>query len=106
MLLILFFGCLGLYFLLNWINSNGSKKNFHLVVSKKEIVILSGTNPDLAKKTASLLGIEMIKVKATKFENGESFVNIGADVSGKHVYIVTSIQGTVNDCLVKNPLTP
>lgn len=80
-----------------------TEKNSSFEARKNDLVVLSGsTNPDLTQKICENLGIQMNQIEKSQFTNGETLVNLGVDVGGKHVFIVqTSIQGTVNDNLVK-----
>ena len=53
------------------------------------IKILSGrANPDLAKKIASYIGVDLVDILITEFADSEIFVKIKEDIRGKDVYII------------------
>ena len=56
---------------------------------------------DLGEKIAKELGTELGKCKVSHFADGEILVEVGESVRGKHVYIVQSTSGPVNDNLME-----
>ena len=56
---------------------------------------------ELGQKIATELGTELGKCKVSHFADGEILVEIGESVRGKHVYIVQSTSGPVNDNLME-----
>ncbi|CAG8522518.1 17656_t:CDS:2 [Acaulospora morrowiae] len=64
----------------------------------RNIVIFGGSShPNLAEQIASRLGIQLGKVKLSKFSNQETNVEIHESVREKDVYIIQSGCGHVND---------
>ena len=56
---------------------------------------------DLGEKIAKELGTELGKCKVSHFADGEILVEVGESVRGKHVYIIQSTSGPVNDNLME-----
>ncbi|KAJ2726124.1 ribose-phosphate pyrophosphokinase [Coemansia sp. Benny D115] len=68
----------------------------------KNIVLLTGSShPHLAQKISESLGIELSACKLGKFSNQETSVEIKASVREKHVYIIQSGCGRVNDNVIE-----
>ncbi|KAJ2502267.1 ribose-phosphate pyrophosphokinase [Coemansia sp. RSA 1972] len=68
----------------------------------KNIVVLTGSShPKLAQKISESLGIELGSCKLGKFSNQESSVEIKDSVREKHVYIIQSGCGRVNDNVIE-----
>lgn len=66
------------------------------------IKVFSGSShPDIAKKIAARLGIELSKATTKYFSNKETRVEIGESVRGEDVYIVQSGCGDINDNLME-----
>jgi ribose-phosphate pyrophosphokinase len=66
------------------------------------IKIFSGnSNPELSRRIAARLGLELSKVELKKFSNKETSVEIGESVRGEDVYIIQSGSGEVNDMLME-----
>ncbi|XP_065185900.1 ribose-phosphate pyrophosphokinase 2-like [Sycon ciliatum] len=66
------------------------------------IKLFSGnSHPELSKRIAERLGIELGKVTLKKFSNQETSVEIGESVRGEDVYIIQSGCGEVNDNLME-----
>jgi len=72
------------------------------IVKMPNIKVFSGSsNPSLAQKIVTRLGIDLGKVETKKFSNLETSVELGESVRGEHVYIVQSGSGNVNDNLME-----
>ncbi|KAJ2226509.1 ribose-phosphate pyrophosphokinase [Coemansia sp. RSA 1722] len=68
----------------------------------KNIVLLTGSShPKLARKISETLGVELSECKLGKFSNQETSVEIKSSVREKHVYIIQSGCGRVNDNLIE-----
>jgi ribose-phosphate pyrophosphokinase len=58
-------------------------------VASSNIKLISGrANPDLAKKIAGYLGVELVDVFITEFADSEIFVKINEDIRGKDVFVI------------------
>jgi ribose-phosphate pyrophosphokinase len=68
----------------------------------RRMMVFSGThNPELSDGIAEQLGIELGKVKITKFANGEIYVRYQESVRGVHVFCVQTICRPVNSALME-----
>ncbi|OMJ07532.1 Ribose-phosphate pyrophosphokinase 2 [Smittium culicis] len=68
----------------------------------KDLALISGSShPSLAKGIADHLGIELLPVKLGKFSNQETSVEVAQSVRNKHIYIIQSACGNVNDHLIE-----
>ncbi|KAJ1943674.1 ribose-phosphate pyrophosphokinase [Linderina macrospora] len=68
----------------------------------KNIVVLTGSShPKLAQRICDNLGIELSECKLGKFSNQETSVEIKKSVREKHVYIIQSGCGRVNDNVIE-----
>ncbi|KAJ1933148.1 ribose-phosphate pyrophosphokinase, partial [Kickxella alabastrina] len=68
----------------------------------KNIVLLNGSShPQLAKKISECLGVELSSCTLGKFSNQETNVEIKSSVREKHVYIIQSGCGRVNDNVIE-----
>ncbi|KAJ1845331.1 ribose-phosphate pyrophosphokinase [Coemansia sp. RSA 2703] len=68
----------------------------------KNIVLLTGSShPKLAQRISEALGVELSECKLGKFSNQETSVEIKSSVREKHVYIIQSGCGRVNDNLIE-----
>ncbi|KAJ2490675.1 ribose-phosphate pyrophosphokinase [Coemansia sp. RSA 2050] len=68
----------------------------------KNIVLLTGSShPVLAKRIGESLGIELASCTLGKFSNQETSVEIKDSVREKHVYIIQSGCGRVNDNVIE-----
>lgn len=66
------------------------------------IQIISGSShPELAKKISKKLKISLTPVVIKNFANGETYVRIEKKVRGDDVFIVQTMNGAVNDCLME-----
>lgn len=70
---------------------------------EKNIKIYTGTgNPELAKKIADDLGLELQGLKLEKFANGEIYARFDESVRGDEVFLVQCLAGeNVNDLLME-----
>lgn len=69
---------------------------------QSRLVILSGnSNPDLARKVCSNLGVQPAQALIGRFSDGEVRVEIQDNVRGKDVYVVQSTSPPVNENLVE-----
>lgn len=70
---------------------------------KKEIKLYTGTgNPDLARRIASILHLDLGGLTLKKFANGETYARFDESVRGDEVFIIQSIAGTnINDLLME-----
>jgi ribose-phosphate pyrophosphokinase len=59
------------------------------------------SHPDLARRIAERLGIELGKTTLKKFSNQETSVEIGESVRGEDVYIIQTGSGEINDHLME-----
>ena len=65
--------------------------------SGNKIKIFSGnSNPELAKKIAQQMGVELGDVVVTRFSDGEISVNINESVRGVDAFIIQSTCSPVN----------
>jgi ribose-phosphate pyrophosphokinase len=64
----------------------------------REIRLFSGNaNPELANAIATKMGVQLSKIKITRFSDGESFCEIGENVRGADCYVVQPTCAPVND---------
>ncbi|MDP2974068.1 MAG: ribose-phosphate pyrophosphokinase, partial [Candidatus Diapherotrites archaeon] len=67
-----------------------------------EIMIFSGSShPALAKKIADHLGMQLGQIDLKKFNNGESYARFLDNIRGRDVFLVQSMHGQINDCLME-----
>ena len=68
----------------------------------KKVCILSGNaHPELAAAIATFLETPLGKSKITRFSDGESFVEIGENVSGVDAFVIQPTCSPVNDSLIE-----
>jgi ribose-phosphate pyrophosphokinase len=73
-----------------------------MICHGKNIKIFTGnSNPELAKRIAELLGVEVGASKVSKFSNGETSVDINETVRGADVFLVQTLCDPVNDSLME-----
>lgn len=63
------------------------------------------SNSPLAEKIAQDLGVQLGKLKISRFADGEIKVNIEESIRGDHIYIVQSTSAPVNDNLMELLIT-
>ncbi|MCP5098412.1 MAG: ribose-phosphate diphosphokinase [Chloroflexi bacterium] len=72
------------------------------VIDPDEVRLFSGrSNPALAAQIADRLDVKLEKTKVSRFSNDNLFVQLGASVRGRKVYIVQSLTPPVSDHLVE-----
>ena len=71
---------------------NGNTSNLCLMTGN--------ANPDLAKKIAERVGVELVDTFVGRFNNGESQVMINKSIRGKDIFIVNPTSQPVNDNLM------
>ena len=74
-------------------------------MSSKMMVFTGNSNPDLAKKVASRLYLELGCAKVDKFSDGEVTVELNENVRGKDVFVLQSTCEPTNDNLMELLLT-
>ncbi|MBP6211312.1 MAG: ribose-phosphate pyrophosphokinase-like domain-containing protein, partial [Anaerolineales bacterium] len=68
----------------------------------REVRFFSGSsNPQLAGKIASHLGAPLDETLITRFSNDNLYIQLGASVRYRRVYIVQSLSHPVNDNLME-----
>ncbi len=71
-------------------------------VSAGEVRFFSGSsNPKLAESIAAKLGVPLDETKITRFSNDNMYIQLGASVRYRRVYIVQSLSQPVNDHLME-----
>jgi ribose-phosphate pyrophosphokinase len=69
-------------------------------------VVIGGTNGEhLAVELSQLRGYELVSVEVKKFPDGETYVRILGDVSGRDVVYINSLQRGPNEALIETLLT-
>jgi ribose-phosphate pyrophosphokinase len=67
-----------------------------------EVRIFSGSsNPKLAENIASRLGVPLDETHISRFSNDNMYIQLGASVRYRRVYIVQSLSSPVNDNLME-----
>ena len=67
-----------------------------------ELMVFSGcANPELAKKVADYLQIDLGKILVEKFPDGETRVKIEQDVRGEDIFIIQPTCGDVNNSVME-----
>ncbi len=64
-------------------------------------ILTGNANPDLAKKIASHIGVELCEAFVGHFNNGETQVMIGESIRGKDIFIIQPTSQPVNDNLME-----
>lgn len=71
-------------------------------ISAGEVRFFSGnSNPKLAESIAAKLGVPLDETKITRFSNDNMYIQLGASVRYRRVYIVQSLSQPVNDHLME-----
>lgn len=71
-------------------------------IAPSEVRFFSGSsNPQLAADIASYLGVPLDKTEITRFSNDCLYIQLGASVRSRSVFIVQSLSPPVNDHLVE-----
>lgn len=73
-----------------------------VLIDPDEVRLFSGrSNPELAAKIGAYLGIPLAETHFSRFSNDNLFVQLGASVRGRTVYLVQSLTPPVSDNLVE-----
>ena len=64
-------------------------------------ILTGNANPDLAKKIADHLGVELCDAYVGHFNNGETQVMIGESIRGRDIFIIQPTSQPVNDNLME-----
>ncbi len=71
-------------------------------LSDENVMLFTGnSNPELAKKIAEYLGVELGNAVVTSFQNGETRIQIEENVRGSEVFVVQPTCGNVNNALME-----
>ena len=72
------------------------------VIDPSEVRFFSGSShPQLAADIASYLGVPLDKTEITRFSNDNPYIQLGASVRSRKVFIVQSLSPPVNDHLME-----
>lgn len=71
----------------------------------KPLVIGGSNGEHLAIELSQLMGLELVSVEIKKFPDGETYVRILGDVSGRDVVYINSLQRSPNESLIETLLT-
>jgi len=67
-------------------------------MSADEILVLGGSgSPNLTRNICAHLGVQAAQRDVMRFSEGNTFVRVGENVRGRHVYLVQSVVYPVND---------
>jgi ribose-phosphate pyrophosphokinase len=75
------------------------------VFGLKPLVIGGSNGEHLAIELSQLMGLELVSVEIKKFPDGETYVRILGDVSGRDVVYINSLQRSPNESLIETLLT-
>jgi ribose-phosphate pyrophosphokinase len=76
-----------------------------MVFGLKPLVIGGSNGEHLAIELSQLMGLELVSVEIKKFPDGETYVRILGDVSGRDVVYINSLQRSPNESLIETLLT-
>lgn len=72
------------------------------VFTTANLCLMTGNaNPELAKKIADYIGVDIFETFVGKFNNGETQVMIGDSIRGKDIFIIQPTSQPVNDNLME-----
>lgn len=72
------------------------------IVNTGNLCLMTGNaNPELAKKIAEYIGVDLFDTYVGKFNNGETQVMIGDSIRGKDIFIIQPTSQPVNDNLME-----
>lgn len=71
----------------------------------KPLVIGGSNGEHLAIELSQLMGLELVSVEIKKFPDGETYVRILGEVSGRDVVYINSLQRSPNESLIETLLT-
>jgi ribose-phosphate pyrophosphokinase len=75
------------------------------VFGLKPLVIGGSNGEHLAIELSQLMGLELVSVEIKKFPDGETYVRILGEVSGRDVVYINSLQRSPNESLIETLLT-
>jgi ribose-phosphate pyrophosphokinase len=71
--------------------------------SEKRLILATGrAHPELAEAVASVLGVDLVPMKAYDFASGEIYVRFGESVRGGHVFVIQSHCAPINKWLMEH----
>ena len=71
-------------------------------IDPSEVRFFSGnSNPQLAGDIASYLGVSLAPTLITRFSNDNLYIQLGASVRGRIVFVIQSLSPPVNDYLME-----
>ncbi len=71
-------------------------------IDPNDVRFFSGrSHPDLAKQITGHLGVTLETTKVTRFSNDNLFIQLGASVRGREVYIIQSLTTPVSEHLIE-----
>src|SRR5512134_4187276 len=74
----------------------------HTLIPADQVRLFSGSsNPQLAAQIAEKLGVPLDDTSITRFSNDDLYIQLGASVRYRRVYIVQSLSQPVNDHLME-----
>ena len=72
------------------------------IFTTANLCLMTGNaNPELAKKIAEYIGVDLFETFVGKFNNGETQVMIGDSIRGKDIFIIQPTSQPVNDNLME-----
>lgn len=75
-------------------------------VNFKNLALIGGTgNQELAKEVSGLIGLDLEKVKISRFSDGEVCVRLLQNIRGRDAYIIQPCAAPVNDSIMELLLT-
>lgn len=70
--------------------------------NQSHLKIFSGAgSKELANEVAGILGVQLGRLQSNKFSDGEININVLEDVSGRDVYVISSIVNPIHDTLIE-----
>jgi len=75
-----------------------------MVAKRKACLVTGSACPDLAKKIASILGIDLFPLEVAHFTDGECRVHLPEGVAGRPVFCIESLGRRPNDWLIETML--
>ena len=72
-----------------------------LIPADKVRLFSGSSNPQLAEQIAAKLGVPLDNTSITRFSNDDLYIQLGASVRYRRVYIVQSLSQPVNDHLME-----